>query len=292
MSHSHPGPGGRANPFVWQNEEAPTGVFVGAGDDGLALLGLPQGFRRADTARSALEAASANGHAALHAVVEALQTVDADANSVRIELDALNTNDIAAILDLLGEGEVNALIATESGLVQAQESVFPGVWLVRPEAEDTTPWIEIGAVPALARAGADAVTRQDLPLEHIVPPDGAMNVMGVLAEIRHVARTWKQGDPNHVMNFSLLPMTEVDVDFLAAVLGQGPVRFASGGYGSARIISAGVRRVWAVQYLNSMGVVILDTIEIGDIPAAACAAREDFEDSAARLADILREDFQ
>jgi hydrogenase-1 operon protein HyaF len=137
-----------------------------------------------------------------------------------------------------------------------------------------------------------AMPPRPLPLEHIVPPDGTMNVMGVLSEIRHVAGAWRMGAANHVMNFTLLPMTEPDVDFLAKMLGQGPVRFASGGYGAARIIATAFARVWAVQYLNSMGVVILDTLEIGDVPSAARAALEDFEDSATRLAHILTGDLQ
>jgi hydrogenase-1 operon protein HyaF len=36
-----------------------------------------------------------------------------------------------------------------------------------------------------------------------------------------------------------------------------------------------------------MGSVILDTLEVGGVPVAVLAAREDFEDSAVRLAEIL-----
>jgi hydrogenase-1 operon protein HyaF len=36
-----------------------------------------------------------------------------------------------------------------------------------------------------------------------------------------------------------------------------------------------------------MDPVILDTLEIGDVPVAVTAANEDFEDSAERLAEIL-----
>jgi hydrogenase-1 operon protein HyaF len=32
---------------------------------------------------------------------------------------------------------------------------------------------------------------------------------------------------------------------------------------------------------------ILDTLEIGDVPAAVCAANEDFVDSAERLGEII-----
>jgi hypothetical protein len=58
------------------------------------------------------------------------------------------------------------------------------------------------------------------------------------------------------------------------------------------LLATAFHRVWAVQYLNSMGAVILDTVEIGDVPTAACAAKEDFEDSAIRLRHILQGELQ
>ena len=42
-----------------------------------------------------------------------------------------------------------------------------------------------------------------------------------------------------------------------------------------------------VQYLNAMGVVVLDTLEIGDVPVALRALPQDLEDSTARLAALL-----
>jgi hydrogenase-1 operon protein HyaF len=45
--------------------------------------------------------------------------------------------------------------------------------------------------------------------------------------------------------------------------------------------------VWAVQYTNASGQIILDTLEIGDVPEGVRAGRHDFEDSGARLKTIL-----
>ncbi|HEX7374450.1 MAG TPA: hydrogenase expression/formation protein, partial [Steroidobacteraceae bacterium] len=92
----------------------------------------------------------------------------------------------------------------------------------------------------------------------------------------------------HVINFTLLPITEVDAEVMTTVLGQIPLVVKSGGYGSSRVYGTGLRHVWAVQYINSMGAVILDTLEIGGVPVAVMAAREDFEDSAERLAEIMQ----
>jgi hydrogenase-1 operon protein HyaF len=82
-------------------------------------------------------------------------------------------------------------------------------------------------------------------------------------------------------------MSPQDQALLIDTLGRAELVLDSGGYGNCRVMATRVRHVWAVQYINGLGHTILDTIEIGGVPDAAVAAREDFEDSAARLDDIL-----
>ncbi len=118
-------------------------------------------------------------------------------------------------------------------------------------------------------------------------PQGAMNAPSLLAELQERSRAYQPGTENHVINFTLLPITEVDTQVLTAVLGQIPLVIRSGGYGSSRVFATGLKHVWAVQYINSMGNVILDTLEVGGVPVSVLAAREDFADSAERLAEIL-----
>jgi hydrogenase-1 operon protein HyaF len=115
-----------------------------------------------------------------------------------------------------------------------------------------------------------------------------MNALALLTELQQRSAAYQPGAENHIINFTLLPITEVDAEVLTTVLGQLPLVIRGGGYGSCRIFATGLRHVWAVQYLNSMGAVILDTLEIGGVPVAALAAREDFEDSAERLGEIIK----
>jgi hydrogenase-1 operon protein HyaF len=61
----------------------------------------------------------------------------------------------------------------------------------------------------------------------------------------------------------------------------------SRGFGNCRITSTTARDVWWVQYFNSMNTLILDTIEIVDVPEVALAAVEDLVDSRARLAELI-----
>ena len=117
-------------------------------------------------------------------------------------------------------------------------------------------------------------------------PGGTMNVMPVLAEIADRMACWQPGDPSHVINFSLLPMTPADMAWLQRCLGTGPVALSARGYGGCRVLATGARHVWSVQYSNAGDELVLDTLEIGDVPGAVLAATEDFRDSATRLREI------
>jgi hydrogenase-1 operon protein HyaF len=144
-------------------------------------------------------------------------------------------------------------------------------------------YLEVGAIPEIVRRAA-ALTADRLLFG--AAPEGAMNVMPLLAEIAERMSVWREGEPSHAINFSLLPMSDVDMSFLQQILGDGPVQLFSRGYGACKITATGARHVWSVQFFNATDAIILDTLEIGDVPAAARAAEEDFRDSAERLREI------
>ena len=287
----------RKNPFIW--DEAPAkGVlspFEGSelGSDALNLLGLNDNhgiFTARDVRLD--EPAGPEVYALLGRIAEALRAAAEDGRAWRYRIDHLSAQDQAMLLDALGHGEVTMVIApgtSEEGEAQIYETVLPGVWIGQacdPAGDVQATWVEVADAPRAVREAAILRPREALDVTTLSPPRGAMNVMSVLAEISERAAAWRPGTENHVLNFTLFPMTPADSAFLAQVLGEVGVQISSGGYGAARVMMTGVRNVWAVQYLNGLGAVILDTTEIGDLPAAVLASREDFEDSAARLADI------
>ena len=61
----------------------------------------------------------------------------------------------------------------------------------------------------------------------------------------------------------------------------------SRGYGNCRIVNTRAAGIWRVTYFNSQDMIILDTLEVGSVPEVACAAQQDLEDSAERLAEVL-----
>lgn len=226
-------------------------------------------------------------------IADALAAQKADAPGRLFDITDLSEDERELISQVLGEGEVSGVAALTDGVVgQIQESVMAGLWRVRftdGAGALVGDYLEIAAIPQVVRKAAE-LTRTGL--EFGTPPEGAMNVMPLLAEIADRMQAHRRGATSHVINFSLLPMNETDMTFLQQTLGDGPVRLLSRGYGACRVHATGARNVWSVQFFNSMETIILDTLEIGDTPAAACAADEDFQDSAERLREIHAAYFQ
>jgi len=188
---------------------------------------------------------------------------------------------------VLGEGEVAGVVTLPHGVAaQIQESTMAGLWRVRFTDIDgklVADYLEVSRLPEVAKRAALVNT---LPLQYGAAPKGAMNVMPLLKEIESRAGAHQPGMPSHTVTFTLLPMSPEDMTFLQDCLGPGAVRLVSKGYGSCRILSTSTKNVWSVQFFNVMDQIILDTLEIGDAPAVACAAEVDFRDSAERLREI------
>lgn len=198
---------------------------------------------------------------------------------------------LAITNQVLGEGEVAIRILGGADL-RIQETVFAGLWrcceldgagaLVRD-------WLESGAIPAavLQAARAAAAPRLAVPDASALPP-GAMNAPAVLAEVLSAQQALPIGGAPRQINLTLLPMTPEDRALLDAALPVGPVAVISRGFGNCHVGSTGVRDVWRVQYFNSMNTLILDTIEVVDLPEVATASAEDLADSRERLAELVQ----
>ena len=213
--------------------------------------------------------------ALLSDVADAIAGQKADAPSQLFRLGNLNELESKLVADVLGEGEVGGVVALPDGsLAQIQESVLAGIWRVRLETDASHEYLEIGAIPEIVRRAAADLTAADFEIGQV--PEGAMNVLPVLAEIRERAQAFRPGIRSQIINFTLLPMSPVDMSFLQDTIGNGPIQLVSRGYGTCRVLSTGIRNVWSVQFFNAMDTIILDTLEVGGVPTVALAADEDF----------------
>ncbi len=221
-----------------------------------------------------------------------LQQVERDlasypATRKTVDLIGLNSTNRQFIDELLGEGEVSIICG---GGLKIQEAVLAGVWRSR-QTEDQqllADQLEVGVIPQALLQAAFTAAAEYINSDMSKLPDGVMNAPPLLAELNAKIAAYQPGGEAHVINLSLLPQTEQDLAFLEQRLGRGAVTILSRGYGNCRIDATATRNVWWVRYFNSQDTLILNTLEVSEVPNVACASAEDIADSYQRLREILQ----
>jgi hydrogenase-1 operon protein HyaF len=260
-------------------------------DEPLQYLDIPREmatFRMPLVPQRADGEALSEAHAVLEEFADALAPWDPAASPVGPRLDVAGVSPAAlTIIDqMLGEGEVSIQLRGAEP-ARIQESVFTGIWRVRPlngQGEVTGDWIEASTLPEAVMRTASAAESRVVP---VTLPDGTMNSPALLQEIESAMRACRPSAPAHVVNLTLFPLTPEDHRVLEAALPIGPVAMISRGFGNCRITSTLARNVWRVQYFNTMNTLILNTLEIVVAPEVALAAAEDLQDSRERLEDLV-----
>lgn len=262
-------------------------------DEELDYLPMPQGMSTYQPPRLP-EPDALDGHGAAIAVLDqvlaVLQAAIRGEPVAPVDLSGLGAADREIVNQALGEGEVGAQVADGQGsaLVQVQESVFAGIWRVIERLPDggLQDRIEVGAIPEVLKTCA----RQDGASGHRPAarlPEGVMNAPTLLQELHDHRQQWRVGQSAHLVNLSLLPLSPADMACLEEQLGTGRVVILSRGYGNCRISSTRVPNTWRVVYYNSQDAMILNSIEVVDMPEVACAAPEDLVDSEQRLREVM-----
>ena len=235
----------------------------------------------------------------LRSMVAALAEDPSPEPSLVFPVDALGADAHRLLAQVMGEGEVSAQIvpARETGantgaLVRIQESRYPGVWRVIVDSasgERLDDRIEIGAIPAaiLHETQYSGSTQGTVPdaSNHDLMNAPSIATEIVAAQARAIGR---HGAGSHVINFSLLPVTPADIEWLDRMLGTGPVGLFSTGYGKCTVIATGWRYVWRVRYFDGSNRVLLDTLDITRIPEVVVASAEDLADSLRHLRDLVQ----
>lgn len=259
------------------------------GDDAPEYLAMPQGMETFQHPRLP-EGATTEAIEAAASLLAAFVDQAAErgfAGGAQLDLLAIDTAAREVINQSLGFGEVSAF-TTSPEHWRVQETAFAGFWRVLNVADDgriVVDRLETGDIPS-ALTG----TMLETASEQIASPDypaGCMNAQALVEEIRMQAAAYQAGQSAHVINLTLLPVSDADLDTLYGWLGHREVSLLSRGYGNCRITSTRLKNVWWVQYFNSMDTLILNSIEIVAMPDVALAADEDFTDSIERLREYL-----
>ncbi|AOW14736.1 hydrogenase [Hydrogenophaga crassostreae] len=246
------------------------------------VLPEPEELAGLDQARSALEQ-----------VLALLERGGQGGAPGHIPLGLMAAKDFALVNQVLGEGEASAVVqlGTDGLEVRVQEAVFAGVWrlMTYRSGELVGDAIEVGPVPSLfaTTAAQDVWSLDEMPVWTGALPPNVQNAPMLIEEIRDYVSRWQVGQLPQVVNLTLLPVTQEDIGFLDHHLGTGRVLMLSRGYGNCRISNTRMRNCWRVVYYNSMDRVILNTVEVVDMPEVAMAAPEDLRDSFERLNDVM-----
>ncbi len=260
-----------------QGEEAPDYLPMPKGMETFHQPRLPEGASAESVARAATLLADFVDNA------EKLGF----AGGAQFDLLAVDPEVREVINQSLGFGEVSAF-TTAPEHWRVQESAFAGLWRVLQVAQDgrfLIDRLETGPVPAVL---TDSMRRT--AASGLQPPDypaGCMNAQALVEEIRQQAAAYQPGQSAHVINLTLLPVSDADLDTLYGWLGHREVSILSRGYGNCRITSTRLHNVWWVQYFNSMDALILNSIEVVAMPDVVLASDEDFADSVERLREYL-----
>jgi hydrogenase-1 operon protein HyaF len=214
--------------------------------------------------------------------------LDAGGVAPALDLAGLGPDTLRVLNETLGEGEVAAIVEA-SHKIRIQETVFPGVWREQHlDGHGALLHDVLLAAPIPPVVTALARERAAAALRALELPAGAMNVPALIHELQEAIERRVPGAPAHVINLTLLPLSPEDTAHLDRVLDGGAVTLLSRGFGNCRISSTAARDVWRVQYFNNMQTLILNTIEVVEIPEAALAAREDLVETRGRLADLVQ----
>ena len=264
-------------------------------DETLEYMPMPQGMEtfRPPVLPEPEELAEREGALqALRDTLSQLEAVCQGGGNRSVDLLGLPEADLKLINQVMGEGEVSAVVRQEGDMhreLRIQESVFAGVWRVISlmNGEVVADAIELGHIPEVLKEAARNDVEPEVPRWQGALPPNVQNAPTVLSEIEDQWRVWLVGQPAHVVNLTLLPMSVEDIGFLDHHLGTGRVLILSRGYGNCRITNTCRPNTWRVVYYNSSDSVILNTVEVSELPEVAQAAKEDLQDSHERLREVL-----
>lgn len=268
----------------------PDSQSVGEDGEGLSYIDMPSDMATFEEPNIP-EPEAVNGLVGAREAMLWLRQVLADygpgSQAQLANLTALDKENRELVNQILGEGEVSI---NYNGAIRArsQESVLAGVWRTLYFNDDDKVCydiLEVDDVPHTVRMpdGRNRpinVDKKDVPAE-------LNNALAILVELEAQYSIFVEEGAPHAINLTLLPLSEDELAFIDERLGRGPIDTLSRAYGKCQVSSTLTPNVWWVRFYNSMDTLILNTIEIIDVPQAIRAAPEDLVDSSKRLGDIL-----
>lgn len=225
----------------------------------------------------------------LHSLVAGFGAADGDRlEDAALALDTVPGGVADALEGLLGDGWVALTLRGADGAsTRMEETSFAGVWRVHRHpvsASPATRSVEIGALPGLVVPTLARLTRT--PPAAAGAPTDRLRVL--FADIARRASKVRADSAVHVVNLTLAGLDDEELAVLTDRLGTGPVSGVCLGFSTTRFASTAVQNVWRVRYFDQAERLVLDTLELVQVPECAVAQASEVRRSIHRLTELAR----
>ncbi|MEL6366440.1 MAG: hydrogenase expression/formation C-terminal domain-containing protein [Pseudomonadota bacterium] len=220
----------------------------------------------------------------LSVVHDALERYEPGTPVVSLPVDHLDRRNLDLLDRVLGTGGIS-ISYDGPAIARIQESVLAGVWRVRhyDDGRVNADIVEVAPLPKLiARAVFTKAATEFAPASIKTLP---VALKSILSELHEALTCYMERGVTHVMN--LTDTEESHLELMQALFGLGPAVIESRGYGNCRITSTTIRGLWWVQFFNTRGEMIVNSLEVATVPNLVSAEPDDLSESADSLKNLL-----
>ena len=218
-------------------------------------------------------------------VHDALERYEPGTPVVSLPVDHLDRRNLDLLDRVLGTGGIS-ISYHGPAIAKIQESVLAGVWRVRhyePDGRVNADVVEVAPLPKLIARGVFTQAATEFSPSSLKTLPVALN--GILSELHEALTCRAERGVAHVIH--LTDIEESHLELMRALLGLGPAVIESSGYGNCRITSTNIRGLWWVQFFNTEGELIVNSLEVATVPNLVSAESDDLVESADKLRNFL-----
>ncbi|MEL6301502.1 MAG: hydrogenase expression/formation C-terminal domain-containing protein [Pseudomonadota bacterium] len=221
----------------------------------------------------------------LSVVHDALERYEPGTPVVSLPVDHLDSRNLDWLDRVLGTSGIS-ISYDGAANARIQESVFAGVWRVRHYDDDgrvNADIVEVAPLPKLIARAVFTKAAAQFALASLKTLPVALK--RILSELHEALICYAERGVTHVMN--LTDTEESHLELMQALFGLGPAVIESRGSGNCRITSTNIRGLWWVQFFNTQGEMIVNSLEVATVPSLVSAEPDDLSESADSLRNLL-----
>lgn len=267
-----------------------------------------------------------DGLSLLKNIHHALLMFNEESKYNQFDLGALNTLSREFIDEIFETGDIKATVQLNSGdinHIEVHQSVMAGVWRIKHFnhlGKVGADYLEIATFPSAILSKCYALKNkesfdksfelpsrnrsrkpscespekpsqekfgQTLSLDIILQNSDSFDKYALIAELNQRGEQFSASDEPFVINLTASCINDDELTSLEAQLDIGEVTMLSTVYGNCMINATSCMNTWWIKYFDAYDRVILNTLEVVDIPSIAKASYKDISFSGLKLKSLL-----